>query len=222
MKQKKVKYYDLDKDPYLGEDYYDGLATKKNSLRSLIHQKRYAFTNALVHAYYRSGKIIVDFACGNCSWNQDKLPVIGVDYSLRMLKYSLAKGRIEKAICEDIAKKTSLESGSVDILVLTETLEHFPKLDGIMKEIKRILKPKGKLIISVPYDTFFSLWRPLFAILCFYQGKIFGKELYKHRCGHVQHLSPNSMQQLVKKYGFFVKKQFNIFRFILFTVAEKK
>ncbi|MCJ7793091.1 MAG: class I SAM-dependent methyltransferase [Candidatus Marinimicrobia bacterium] len=215
-------YYDLDQDIYLGEDYYDGLAAKKNPLQSFIHKKRYVATNDLVHQYYRPGMTLVDFACGNCTWNEDKLPVVGVDYSHRVIKYALKKHRLKQAICEDIAKKTNLTSNSVDLLVVTETLEHFPKLDGVMKEIYRVLKPKGKLIVSVPYDSPLSLWWPLFAILCFYQGRILGKELYKNQCGHVQHSNPKSLKRLLEKHGFSLIKQFSTYRFILFMAAEKK
>lgn len=217
----KGKYYSLDKDSYIGSGYYDSLATQKNPLSSLIHKKRYAIVNELVHKYYSKGRKVADFACGDCSWNQNKLPVIGIDNSSRVLTYALKHGRIIKALCENIAKKTSLASNSVDILVITETLEHFVEFDGVMKEIKRTLKPKGKLIISVPYDTFLSFWRPFFALLCFYQGRILGKKLYKNRCGHVQSFSLNSLKNLLQSYGFRVTKQFNLFRFILFTVAEK-
>lgn len=217
----KGKYYNLDEDSYIGAGYYDVLATQKNPLSSLIHKKRYAIVNELVHKYYSKGRKVADFACGDCSWNQNKLPVIGIDNSSRVLAYALKHGRITKALCENIAEKTSLAANSVDIMVITETLEHFVGFDGVMKEIKRILKPKGKLIVSVPYDTLLSFWRPLFAILCFYQGRIFGKKLYKNRCGHVQSFSPNSLKNLLQRYGFRVTKQFNLFRFILFTVAER-
>lgn len=217
----KREYYDLNKDQNIGEDYYDTLASQRNPLGSLIHRKRYAFVNRLVHEYYCHGKKIADFACGNCSWNSDYLPVIGVDNSPRVLAYALKQGRIKKALCEDITKKTSFPRGSIDILVLTETLEHFVKLDGVMKEVKRVLKPKGKLIISVPYDTFLSFWRPLFTALCFYQGTILGKELYRNKCGHVQSFGPASLKALLQKHGFRVKRQFSFFRFILFAVAER-
>lgn len=217
----KGKYYNLNEDTLIGEGYYDALATQKNPLSSLIHKRRYAIVNELVHKYYSKGRKVADFACGDCSWNKNKLPVIGVDNSPRMLAYALKHERIKRALCENIAQKTSLAPNSVDLLVITETLEHFVKLNGVMKEVKRILKPKGKLIISVPYDTFLSCWRPLFAVLCFYQGRILGKKLYKNRCGHVQSFSPNSLKNLLQRYNFRIARQFNLFRFILFTVAEK-
>jgi ubiquinone/menaquinone biosynthesis C-methylase UbiE len=213
--------YDLNQDNSIGADYYDSLTKQKNLLSSSIHRKRYALVNHLVHQSYRPGRKIADFACGNCTWNKAQLPVIGVDNSPRVLAYALKHQRIKKALCEDITQKTSLAPNSIDILVITETLEHFSELDGVMKEIKRVLKPKGKLIISVPYDTFFSLWRPFFALLCFYQGRILGKELYCHQCGHVQSFGPASLKTLLRKYGFRVEKQLSLFRFILFTVAEK-
>jgi 2-polyprenyl-3-methyl-5-hydroxy-6-metoxy-1,4-benzoquinol methylase len=222
MDTKKKKYYDLDSDPYLTPDYYDNLAKKnKNFVGSFVHRKRYELINNLVNRYYKKSKIIIDLACGNCSWNENKLPVIGVDYSKRMLEYAKKKGRITKAIIADVTKKTSIEQNFADILILTETLEHFLNPSLILKEAHRILRPEGKMIVSVPYDSFFSLWKPLFALLCFYQGTLRNKVLYKNKCGHVQNFSPKSLRTLLEKNGFKVLEQHDIFRFIQFALVEK-
>lgn len=217
----KKKYYDLDKDNFIKDDFYDFLANQPNPLSSFVHKKRYQIVNQLVLKYYRKGGKIADFACGNCSWNSDKLPVTGIDISLRFLKYAQKHKRIKKALREDITKKTSLAPNSIDILIISETLEHLPEHKEVLKEIKRVLKPGGKLIVTVPYDTLFSFWRPLFAGLCFFQGQILGKGLYKNKCGHIQSFGPKSLKPLLEENGFQAVNQFDFYRFILFTVAQK-
>lgn len=48
------------------------------------------------------------------------------------------------------ADSIPLESGSVDAVVSFETLEHHDKHDEMMREIKRVLRSEGILIISTP------------------------------------------------------------------------
>ena len=40
--------------------------------------------------------------------------------------------------------------GTYDVVVLTQVLEHVPDPWAVLKEIKRVLKPNGRLLLSVP------------------------------------------------------------------------
>jgi ubiquinone/menaquinone biosynthesis C-methylase UbiE len=42
------------------------------------------------------------------------------------------------------------DDNSFDSVILGETIEHVPDLTLLMNELKRILKPKGRLVISTP------------------------------------------------------------------------
>jgi SAM-dependent methyltransferase len=44
----------------------------------------------------------------------------------------------------------SYESGSFDLVVTSETLEHVPDFDRAMAEIRRVLKPGGQHIFTIP------------------------------------------------------------------------
>ena len=43
-----------------------------------------------------------------------------------------------------------LASASIDLVVCNHALEHFSELDRSLEEINRVLKPRGKLFLSVP------------------------------------------------------------------------
>jgi ubiquinone/menaquinone biosynthesis C-methylase UbiE len=43
-----------------------------------------------------------------------------------------------------------LESGTFDYILLTQVLEHVPEPQKVMDELSRLLKPTGKIIMSVP------------------------------------------------------------------------
>lgn len=202
------------------EDFYDAQTKSLNPLRAWFHNKRFEIIRSLVNDNYKKGDIIAELACGNCNWNIDKIPVIGVDVSKKMLEYAYKKGRISKMLVED-CEHTSLKNNSISILILAEALEHMNNPKIVLSEIYRVLKKKGIFIVSVPYDTNFSLWKPLFKIQCFFQGVILGSDYYKKECGHVNHFSPKTLIALLNKYNFKVVRLFDNKRFTIFVVAVK-
>lgn len=221
MSASKSKYYDLDKDLTIEDGHYDKLRESKSPLRRWIHASRYKIINDLVLSFYKEGSVVVDFGCGNCSWNENNLPVVGVDSSNRFLSYALTKARVSKALEEDITKETSLKENSADILVVTEVLEHLIDPHKTLKEIKRVLKPGGILISSAPYDTYLSLWRPLFTLYCFIKGDLLKVPLFLNRAGHINQFSPRKMRNLYNGGNFQIVKQFDYYRLTIFTVGKK-
>jgi 2-polyprenyl-3-methyl-5-hydroxy-6-metoxy-1,4-benzoquinol methylase len=54
-----------------------------------------------------------------------------------------------------VEKTSELENHSFDLISMWHVLEHVPNLDDQIKELKRLLKPNGTLIIAVPnYKSF--------------------------------------------------------------------
>ena len=49
-----------------------------------------------------------------------------------------------------VEQTSELENNSFDIITMWHVLEHVPNLDNQLKELKRLLKPNGNLIIAVP------------------------------------------------------------------------
>lgn len=222
MRKRKMGTDDIAEEEYsmLEGDFYDSQARSLNPIRAWFHTSRNKLVAKCVRELYKPEAVVVDLACGNCIWNTEKLPVTGIDVNESMLKHAKEKGRLKEYHVGSI-NNTQLKPDSADIAVITETLEHIKNYPDTIAEIKRILKPGGFVVSTVPYDTNLSLWKPLFTVQCFVQGNILGKEYYKKKCGHVNHFSPKTMRQAFESQGFKVKRQFHNRFFTIFTICSK-
>jgi len=120
------------------------------------HLHRYAL--AMDHV---RDKDVLDIACGDgygsALLNKTARSVIGVDVNKDVIdkackKYISASLTFKQGSATNIP----LDDQSVDVVVSFETLEHLEDHDGMMKEIKRVLKPGGLLIISTPNKAEYS------------------------------------------------------------------
>ncbi|MAF36638.1 hypothetical protein CL622_05995 [archaeon] len=205
-----------------GDYYYE--ITNKNKVghfRAWYHKSRFNKTNNLVKKYIKKDSVILDLACGNCTWNSDQLPVVGFDTNENVLDHALKGGRIKEKIIGDVYD-TKLESESADIIILSEVLEHLERIDDALKEIRRVLKKDGIFIMSVPYDRPFTPFYVLFGILCFIEGDIKGNEFHKQRWGHINHFSRKDIRNRLIKNGFGVKELVLHNYFLIYSVATKK
>lgn len=120
------------------------------------HIHRYAFAQE-----FTDNKIVLDIASGEgygsfvLAKNADF--VYGVDISEEAITYAKKNYRKDNLEFRDgNTSKIPLDSNSVDIVVSFETIEHHDQHDEMMKEIKRVLKKDGKLIISSPNKKYYS------------------------------------------------------------------
>ena len=115
---------------------------------------------------------IVDVGCGDgfflylLSHLTVKLNLTGSDSDKRILtiaKKNLGKKRI-RLVYED-ATNMPFPKNNFDKAIMTEVLEHIEDDKKALREVYRILKPKGILIITVPSYNFPFLWDPINWIL---------------------------------------------------------
>ncbi|MBN1391746.1 MAG: glycosyltransferase [Sedimentisphaerales bacterium] len=203
------------------EDFYYKQTVSKNPLRKWFHLNRYKIANSLVKSKYKKGRKIIDLGCGTCDWNTDNLDVFGIDANEGFLKRAKQENRLYDYKITD-AGNTGLPDESFDIAAAFEFLEHLPDYEKVIAEAARLLKKGGYFIISVPYDVFFSLWRPLFFLQVVLQGYVLNKPYYRARCGHVIHFSPQKIKDSLEKYGFDVEFTFDMRRFTIFACAKKR
>jgi len=114
------------------------------------HYHRYLFA-----ARFVKGKRVLDIASGEGYGSHlmaaQAAQVIGVDIdpdAVRHAAHTYQRDNLEyqQGDCTAIP----LPDHSVDVVVSFETIEHHDQHDAMMKEIKRVLRPEGLLIISSP------------------------------------------------------------------------
>lgn len=129
---------------------------RETGRRSDAHVHRYAFASEFV----RTGDVVVDAACG-LGYGSHLLAsltaagrIVGADLSEYAVDYARENfgkdgSRVEFHL-SDACQLSFLEDSSVDIFVSFETLEHVPEPDALLAEAARVLKPGGRLLVSVP------------------------------------------------------------------------
>ncbi len=61
------------------------------------------------------------------------------------------RGGVKDVIIADINDGIPLKDASVDLVLFTEVLEHIKEPARALREINRVLKPEGKLIMTTPF-----------------------------------------------------------------------
>ncbi len=206
----------------IGESFYDDQtdAKKVGWFRAWFHSTRHKLLTAFVAKHYKQGMTIADLGCGNCWWNTDHLPVTGVDVNEKMMQWANRHDRLtDYHIAADLAK-TGLPDHSFDLVVMSETLEHIFNLPEVITEVRRILKPDGKFLITVPYDLFLGPFFVLFNINCLYQGYVKGSMYHRFRCGHINHFTKSRLRATLVENGFALESLTVPNKLTLYAVAR--
>ena len=101
-------------------------------------------------------QIVLDAGCGN-GWASKKLIPLGK----KVISMDISSTNPERAV-EELPNENHagliadvynlpLKAGSVDCIIASEILEHVPDPKLFIARLIRVLKPGGKLIITVPY-----------------------------------------------------------------------
>lgn len=127
--------------------------------RSDAHVIRYQLAAALI----RPGDHVLDSACGlgygshllaRLTGCASVLGVDGSDYAVRYAQMNFAavepRLQFDKAwLPQDLAR---LADRRFDVIVSFETLEHIADPEGLLAQFNRLLRPGGRIIVSVPND----------------------------------------------------------------------
>lgn len=138
------KYYESD-------DYISHTDSKRSLFEKAYHfVKSIALKNklALINSQQPKQGRILDIGAGTGDFlavaKDDGWQTVGVEPSNKARTIALQK---EVSFVENTL---GLESHSFDVITMWHVLEHVPNLDNQLKELKRLLKPSGTLIVAVP------------------------------------------------------------------------
>ncbi|HYM09388.1 MAG TPA: methyltransferase domain-containing protein [Bryobacterales bacterium] len=120
------------------------------------HLARYAFAARLAR-----GKRVLDAGCG-AGYGAARLAacarrVVGLDIAAEAVdaarqQYALPRLEFLRADCRDLP----FASGSVDLIVAFEVIEHLEQWERLLAETRRVLAPGGELILSTPNRLYYS------------------------------------------------------------------
>ena len=113
-----------------------------------------------------SGKKLLDVGCGTgiflASLEETKADLWGIDISTNGTER--AKRRVskpEQIICKD-ARSLPFNDNEFDYVTALGAIEHFPSIPSILKEIKRVTKDEGKIVIMLPNTYYYKyIWDTL-------------------------------------------------------------
>ncbi|WP_366185761.1 class I SAM-dependent methyltransferase [Flavobacterium ovatum] len=136
---------------YESEDYISHTDNKRSLFEKAYHfVKGIALKNKLnlINELQSAKGSILDIGAGTGDFlnvaKDNGWKTIGIEPSDRAKGIAISKGI-------DFANATSdLDNHSFDVITMWHVLEHVPDLDFQIKELKRLLKPTGSLIIAVP------------------------------------------------------------------------
>ena len=151
---------------YESEDYI----SHTDGTRSFF-EKAYQFVKQIalkkklkcINELQQSKGILLDIGAGTGDFlavaKQDGWQTIGIEPNDKAKKIANNKG------VQLIETTNLLEDHSIDVITMWHVLEHVPNVENQIKEIKRMLKPNGSIIIAVPnfnsydanyYDSFWA------------------------------------------------------------------
>ncbi|SHF84324.1 Methyltransferase domain-containing protein [Flavobacterium fluvii] len=136
---------------YESEDYISHTDNKRSLFEKLYHFiKSIALKNKLnlINSLQPNKGRILDIGAGTGDFlsvaKNNGWKTIGVEPSDRAKAIAKNKG------VSFVEETSELENHSFDVISMWHVLEHVPDLDKQIKELKRLLKPTGTLIIAVP------------------------------------------------------------------------
>ena len=136
---------------YESEDYISHTDSKRSLFEKLYHFiKNIALKNKLnlINSLQSNKGRILDIGAGTGDFlsvaKSNGWQTTGVEPSDRAKTIAINKG------VSFVEQTSELENHSFDLISMWHVLEHVPDLDKQIKELKRLLKPTGSLIIAVP------------------------------------------------------------------------
>jgi 2-polyprenyl-3-methyl-5-hydroxy-6-metoxy-1,4-benzoquinol methylase len=136
---------------YESADYISHTDSKRSLFEKAYHfVKNIALKNKLdlINSHQPSKGQILDIGAGTGEFlavaGKDGWKTVGVEPSDKAKAIAKNKG------VSFVENTSELESHSFDVISMWHVLEHVPNLDEQIKELKRLLKPTGTLIVAVP------------------------------------------------------------------------
>ena len=195
-------------------DYYDK-GIKTNLFQWIWHTWKWYLVRSLLKDISVE---ILDVGCADGTLTAkiaESLPkskVTGLDLYKSAINYAKKRYPHLDFVVAD-ARKMPFKNSYFDTVICVETLEHIPDNQKVVKEIHRVLKRKGTLVIA--QDTDSLVFNLIWGIWIKWKGRVW-------QGAHVNCMKPQEIRTLLKDTGFkIVKTKYSHFGLEVIFEAKK-
>lgn len=143
--------------------------------------------------YFKKGDLILEIGCGEgkiSRWLSERgFKIEAIDISKEAIKMAKSKVSSVSFVCGNVFS-LKRKSNFYDVIFSLQVMEHINEIEDTLKEVYRILKRDGRLIIRIPNG---NSW----------EAKLAGKDWFHwDEPYHVHHWTAEEVKKLLEKTGF--------------------
>lgn len=184
------------------QEFYDGRNKEMiDFMKSPDNEKGHYYNYKWIVKHTKEGDQILDVGCGTGTLSymlnkEGRFPT-GIDIS--QVSIDFCKDKIKGHMFHKMdANNIQLNDGLFDVVASNQLLEHVKEPEKVIKEMLRLLKPSGKLLITVPINK---------------ELDVKDKDI-----GHINHWRFYDLMRLFEKFG----DNFKIFWINKFTRVDEE
>lgn len=107
-----------------------------------------------------AGQTVIDLGCGGgllaAPLSAGGAAVVGMDLSLASLRAAKAESKLASGYIQGDMLRLPIASGSADVVLLADVLDHIPNYQQVLAEARRVVKRDGKIFVSTINRNFWS------------------------------------------------------------------
>ena len=158
--------YDLDRpwkevmEDLAQDDVHEEFYRSRNPLVSYLHRRRLGLIRELVES--NGCRSVLEVGCGD-GFVLEAIADLDVDLAgveISEVRVARANARAPRAkVVQGDARSLRFPPRSFDVTICTEVLEHVPQPEQAVRELERVTKRRGSIIVTVPNERNWRLGR---------------------------------------------------------------
>lgn len=97
---------------------------------------------------------VLDLGCGAAPglryFAAQGIPALGLDIAPAALRAARSLLPAARLVCADLAAPLPLRTGTIDLVILREVIEHLVAVRPLLDECRRVLRPGGAVVLTTP------------------------------------------------------------------------